>query len=68
MYQDESLSRSTPISGRPCALRFWISGCASVTMYWCSTGITGTSRPTMAPVRRAKLPVQETTCSQVISP
>ena len=37
-------------------------------MYWCSTGITGISSPTISPVLRAKLPVAETTCSQVISP
>ena len=37
-------------------------------MYWCCTGITGTSSPTIAPVRRAKLPVALTTCSQVMSP
>ena len=68
MYQEPSLSRSTPISGRPSLCRCTIAGCGSVTMYWCSTGITGTSSPTMAPVRRAKLPVAETTCSHAISP
>ena len=30
--------------------------------------MTGISRPTMAPVLRAKLPEHETTCSQVMSP
>ena len=40
----------------------------SVTIYWCWTGITGTSSPTIAPVFRAKLPVAETTCSQTMSP
>ena len=37
-------------------------------MYWCWTGITGTSSPTIAPVRLAKLPLAEITCSQVTSP
>ena len=46
----------------------WISGCGSVTIYWCSTGMTGMSSPTIAPVRRAKLPVAVTTCSQAMSP
>ena len=68
MYQDESDSRSTPISGRPRRRRSRMSGCGSVTMYWCSTGITGTSIPTMRPVCRAKLPEHDTTCSQVTSP
>jgi hypothetical protein len=68
MYHELSDSRSTPISGRPFARRSMISGCCSVTMYWCSTGITGMSSPTISPVLRAKLPVAETTCSQVISP
>src|SRR5271169_4929393 len=68
MYQEESDSRKTPISGRPLALRARISGCASVTIYWCWTGITGTLIPTMRPVARAKLPVAETTCSQTMSP
>ena len=55
--RSESASRSTPISGRPWRWRSTIAGCGSVTMYWCSTGMTGTSSPTIAPVRRAKLPV-----------
>ena len=68
MYQDESASRSTPISGRPRRWRSEIAGCGSVTIYWCSTGMTGMSRPSIAPVWRTKLPVAETTCSQVMSP
>ena len=68
MYQESSESRSTPISGSPFAWRSRIAGCASVTMYWCSTGMTGMSSPTIAPVRRAKLPEAKTRCSQVISP
>ena len=68
MYQDESASRSTPISGRPWRWRSSTAGCGSVTMYWCSTGMTGMSSPTIAPVCRAKLPVAETTCSQTMSP
>ena len=45
-----------------------ISGCCSVTMYWCSTGITGIVEADHRAGRRAKLPVAETTCSQVMSP
>ena len=39
-----------------------------MTIYWCSTGMTGTLIPTIAPVFRAKLPVADTTCSQTMSP
>ena len=45
-----------------------MSGCGSVTRYWCSTGMAGTSSPTIAPVCRAWLPVALTTCSHTTSP
>ena len=67
-YQDEFRFTEHAHLRQPSARRSSTAGCGSVTMYWCSTGITGTSRPTIAPVLRAKLPVAETMCSQEISP
>ena len=64
MYQRASASRRIGCSGLPALRHSTMSEISSVTMYWCSTGITGIDSPTIAAVRSAWLPVRVTTTSR----